>query len=77
MKSKKVQKDLKKVTFPILEGAMAEKGLTRERMASIIGISISAFQAKINGKRSFSLEECGRISKYFNITLDELFWGKK
>lgn len=58
----------------ILRGAMETAGYTHETMAKVIGLSFSAFNLKVNGKREFTLSECKRIAKKLNKTLDELFF---
>jgi DNA-binding XRE family transcriptional regulator len=45
-----------------------------ESLANAIGLSISAFTAKINGKRDFTLPECNRIAGALNTTLDAIFF---
>jgi DNA-binding XRE family transcriptional regulator len=46
-----------------------------ESLANAIGLSISAFTAKINGKRDFTLPECNRIAIVLNTTLDAIFFA--
>lgn len=46
-----------------------------ESLAKAIGLSISAFTAKINGKRDFTLQECNRIATVLNTTLDAIFFA--
>jgi transcriptional regulator with XRE-family HTH domain len=46
-----------------------------ESLANAIGMSISAFTAKINGKREFTLQECNRIAGKLNTTLDAIFFA--
>jgi len=41
----------------LLRGAIAEAGHTQESAAKAAGISRSAFNAKINGHRSFDVDE--------------------
>jgi DNA-binding XRE family transcriptional regulator len=48
-----------------------------ESLANAIGISNSAFTAKINGKRDFTLPECNRIAIMLNTTLDAIFFAPK
>jgi transcriptional regulator with XRE-family HTH domain len=45
-----------------------------ESLANAIGMSISAFTAKINGKRSFTLPECNLIANVLETTLDNIFF---
>jgi len=46
-----------------------------ESLANAIGMSISAFTAKINGKRSFTLPECNLIANVLETTLDGIFFA--
>jgi len=46
-----------------------------ESLAKAIGLSLSAFTAKINGKRDFTLPECNRIANVLNTTLDAIFFA--
>jgi transcriptional regulator with XRE-family HTH domain len=46
-----------------------------ESLANAIGMSISAFTAKINGKRSFTLPECNLIAIALGTTLDAIFFA--
>jgi DNA-binding XRE family transcriptional regulator len=48
-----------------------------ESLANAIGLSISAFTAKINGKRDFTLPECNRIAIVLNTTLDAIFFAPR
>lgn len=58
-----------------VRAAMDLAGYTNyEGLANAIGLSISAFTQKINGKRDFSLPECNRIANKLNTTLDAIFF---
>lgn len=46
-----------------------------ESLAKTIGMSISAFTAKINGKRPFTLPECNLIANALGTTLDNIFFA--
>jgi DNA-binding XRE family transcriptional regulator len=46
-------------------------------MASILGLKTSsAYYKKENGSINFSLEEAGKIAKYFNIAIEDVFLNK-
>lgn len=64
-KSKKAHKKLRDAIFTA--------DLTQEQMARAIGLSLSTFNQKINGKREFTLSECNMIAQKLNTTLDEIF----
>jgi DNA-binding XRE family transcriptional regulator len=59
--------------FEKLRAAMVETGYTHETMAMAIGLSYSAFNQKMNCKKTFTLPECLRIVKKLNRTLDQIF----
>ena len=56
-----------------LRAAMVLAGYNQERMAKAIGLSLSAFNLKLNGHREFTIFEANLISKKLGKTLDELF----
>jgi DNA-binding XRE family transcriptional regulator len=59
-----------------VRAAMDIAGYTNyESLANAIGLSLSAFTAKINGKREFTLPECNRIANTLNTTLDAIFFA--
>jgi DNA-binding XRE family transcriptional regulator len=61
-----------------VRAAMDLAGYTNyESLANAIGMSISAFTAKINGKRDFTLPECNFIANMLNTTLDAIFFTPK
>ena len=58
-----------------VRAAMDLKGYTTyESLARAMGISLSAFIAKINGKRQFTLDECNLIAGILGTTLDAIFF---
>lgn len=50
-----------------LKGLLREKKKTYEEMASYLGLALSAFSNKINGKSIFNISEADKISKYVGI----------
>lgn len=59
-----------------VRAAMVLAGYTSyESLAKAIGMSLSAFTAKINGKRDFTLQECNRIANLLGTTLDAIFFA--
>ena len=63
------------MNYAKLKGAMKENNVTQAKMADILGISIQAFNAKINGKKRFTLDEASVMRKTLNITnTDEIFF---
>lgn len=64
----------------ILRGMMAERGETQAELAAGIGISLSRFNAKLNGKADFTLGEVQAISRRYALTPDQtvaIFFDKE
>lgn len=61
--------------FPNLRAEIARQRLTMADVAEAIGMSVTHFSLKMNGKYTFSLTEAVKIKKYLkcNLTLEELF----
>lgn len=62
-----------------LKSKMCEHSMTQENVAKEIGMSLSRFNAKLNGKSGaeFSLGEVRAIKGIFNLdagTIDEIFF---
>ncbi len=53
------------------KGYLVEKKYTYEKCADVLGISITAFSQKMNGKRRFYLEELNRLGDEIGMTKDE------
>lgn len=51
-----------------IKGKMAEKGVTGISMAEKLGLSITGFYNKMNGKSSFTADEIGLISMILDTT---------
>ncbi|WP_352408070.1 helix-turn-helix transcriptional regulator [Acetoanaerobium noterae] len=56
-----------------LKGLIAEFGLSQKQLAEHLGITLRAFNDKINGKKDFSLNEARIISCYFGKQIEEIF----
>lgn len=54
-----------------LKGKMRENNLSQEELAKKIGLSLSAFNNKINGKVNFDIKEAEAIGTILNLTDDE------
>ena len=64
------------MNYAKLKGVMKEHDVTQAEMADILGISIQAFNAKINGRKRFTLDEASAMKKKLNIiNTDEIFFG--
>ena len=51
-----------------LKGKMALIGLTQAELAERLGTSVSSFNAKLNGRRSFRLSEAEKICEVLGIS---------
>lgn len=56
------------MSFDKLKGKMAEKRISQDKMAQYIGITVQAFNAKINGRSQFTLEEVVKMTEFLGIT---------
>lgn len=54
-----------------LKGVLTEKKKTYEECAKNIGISVTTFNDKINGRRAFSCWEAARLSDFLSLTAAE------
>ena len=55
------KKRVKKMEFNKLKGRMRELGLSQEKVAKEIGITPQSFNAKLNGRSQFTLDEARKI----------------
>lgn len=67
----------KKIPNPILKGLRAQRGLSQEAMSKVLGISETSYVSKENGKRDWKSSEMFMMSKFFNCTLDAIFFEKE
>ena len=63
------------VKFTVLSGVIAQRGVSKTKIASAIGVSYRAFHNKMTGRSSFTWDEVKTIqSRFFpDIVKDELF----
>lgn len=68
----------KEILYPILEGKIAEKGLSRARIAEALNIKPNTLWRKINGKTEFTWNEvvCLQTNFFPEITKDHLMQRK-
>lgn len=50
-----------------------ESNMSQREVAKVLGISPGRYGLKESKKASFTLEECQKLAKLFNMTIDELF----
>lgn len=55
----------------VLKGKLLENGKTYLDCATVLGISISAFNEKMNGKTKFNIEEANSLANFINLSKDE------
>lgn len=56
-----------------VRGVAAEKRVSQERIASILGISLGSVNARMNGKVPFSSVELLRLSRAFDVEVGVFF----
>ena len=59
--------------FRKLKGILTMNGMTQQDLADLLSLSASTLNFKINGKTEFTLNEAKKISKYFNMTIEDIF----
>lgn len=61
--------------YPNLRAEIARKNLTMAEVADAIGLSVTHFSLKMNGKYGFTLAEAFAIKKFLNtkLSIDVLF----
>ena len=61
--------------YPNLRAEITRHNLTMAQVADAIGLSVTHFSLKMNGKYGFTLEEAFSIKKFLNtkLSLDVLF----
>ena len=59
--------------FRKLKGILTMNGMTQQDLADLLDLSASTLSFKINGKTEFTLNEAKKISKYFNMTIEDIF----
>lgn len=55
-----------------LQNMIDQKGIKKNKIAEMLGISRSTLWKKINGQLSFTVEEKKKLSSIFQVTLEEL-----
>lgn len=62
------------ITYPVLEGKIAERGIRKKTIAEALNITPRALGNKLNGKTEFSWSEVVELqSRYFqDVTKDDL-----
>lgn len=56
---------------------LASKGMTQEKLAEKLGISVPSTNRKISGKNEWSLIEASIISNLFGVSIEQIFLSEK
>ena len=59
------------MNIQLLEKKIAEKGLKKKYLATLLNIDKSTLSYKINGKRNFMVREIKKISEILSLTDEE------
>lgn len=54
-----------------LKGKMKERDVTQDKCSAALGISLEAFNKKVNGKVAFKVWELEILGKYLNLSDQE------
>ncbi|RXM79613.1 transcriptional regulator [Clostridium tetani] len=57
-----------------LKSLRAKHGDTQMDLSEFLGIRVSTFNFKENGKTEFTLSEAYKIAKKYNCTIEEIFF---
>lgn len=57
-----------------LKSLRAQHGDTQTDLAEFLGVRVSTFNFKENGKTDFTLNEAYKIAKKYNSTVEEIFF---
>jgi len=60
-----------------LKALRAKNNINQKKMASVLNITVSTYNRKENGLRSFLIEEAREIANFFNKGIDEIFLQTK
>lgn len=60
-----------------LKELRAEKKITQEELAEYLGISCPNYGKKENDQIRFSLEEAQKLSEYFGMSIEDLFFANR
>ncbi len=66
---------MKRIKYPVLNGKMAERGISKTKMAIAIDAAPRTLHNKLTGKTSFTWEEVNIIQERFfpDVSLSVLF----
>lgn len=56
------------MSFDKLKGKMAEQGISQTKLAESLGITVQSLNAKLNGRKQFTLREVVKITEVLDIS---------
>jgi transcriptional regulator with XRE-family HTH domain len=62
----------------MLKGKLKERALTQEQAADLLGMGLSTFNAKVNGRTEFSLGELQALKRMLALSarqVDQIFFA--
>lgn len=62
---------MSKTNLNKLKGKLLEKQKTYKEAAAYLGITVSTFNTKINGRGKFYVDEVNKLSKFLELTNEE------
>lgn len=68
LRNVQVRKGVRFLDSDKLKGRLKENRLTYEDCASALGISVTTFSSKINGRSQFKLVEANKLAKLLKLT---------
>ena len=60
------------VKYPKLRGRIAELGMSQTELAKVLGISVPAMNAKMNGRMAFVQRDILKLCDALNISAEEI-----
>lgn len=51
----------------------SKNNISQKRLADMLNMTISAYNRKELGTRSFTISEAGKLAGFFNTTIEEIF----
>lgn len=51
----------------------SKNDISQKKLADMLNMTVSAYNRKECGTRSFTINEAGKLAKFFNTTIEEIF----
>lgn len=52
----------------------SKNDISQKQIADMLNMTVSAYNRKERGTRSFTISEAGKLAKFFNTTIEEIFF---